>query len=519
MPPPAAAACRAPRRPRRRRARCGRPGRPASTPPAARGRSHAPTAHPRSRARSASASDARGTAHRSRSSRPGTWLFSVSPVPASRSAAAARAAAHPPGDHRGGLRLPEPVQPGGTGDRRQVHPQVDAVEQRARQPGPVAAALERAAGAGGVAGGAGARTGVGGQDQLRPAREGGRAGGPVDGDLPALQRLTQRVEHRPGELGRLVEEEHAAVRPAQRTRPDLPGPAADQRRHRRRVVRRLERRAGDQRRARRQGAGDRVDGGDLERRLLVQRRQQPRQPLGEHRLARARADRPGTGGARRRRRPRPRAAPTPARPRRRGRGPAAAAGTAAARRAAASTRDRRGASTHLGQRARRPAPRCPRRARPRRRWRPARRPGRDRRAPRPAPPAALPRMRTDRAVEPQFAEQHQLVDRLRAGTVPAAASTATASARSKPLPCLGIDAGESPMVIAGAGEAPRRRWSPPPGPGRPTAAPRRRAARRATTRGGPGRCPARPRPGHPARPTRPTDQVRASVTGTPPAGG
>ena len=65
----------------------------------------------------------------------------------------------------------------------QVDPQVDPVEQRAGQPRLVAPPLQRAARAGGVAGRARARAGVGGQHELRPAREGGRPRGPVDRHL------------------------------------------------------------------------------------------------------------------------------------------------------------------------------------------------------------------------------------------------------------------------------------------------------------------------------------------------
>ena len=54
------------------------------------------------------------------------------------------------------------------------------------------------------------------------------------------------------------------------------------------VVRGAERRDGDQPRSGRQAPGDRVDRGDLDRRRRLQRRQDRRQPLGQHRLARAR---------------------------------------------------------------------------------------------------------------------------------------------------------------------------------------------------------------------------------------
>ncbi len=72
-----------------------------------------------------------------------------------------------------------------------------------------------------------------------------------------------------------------------RARPGDAAAAADDGRDRRRVVRVLERRTADQRVPRGQQAGHRVHGGDLEGLLDRQRRQQPGEPLGEHRLARA----------------------------------------------------------------------------------------------------------------------------------------------------------------------------------------------------------------------------------------
>ena len=67
-----------------------------------------------------------------------------------------------------------------------------------------------------------------------------------------------------------------------------PDAAADERRRRRAVVRRAERRSPDRARPGTQHAGRRVHARHLERRLLVERRQQPRQPPREHRLAHAR---------------------------------------------------------------------------------------------------------------------------------------------------------------------------------------------------------------------------------------
>ena len=230
---------------------------------------------------------------------------------------------------------------------------------------------------------------------------------------------------------------------AQCPRPDLPRTAADQRRHGGRVVRRLERRPGDQRGARRQRARDRVDGGDLERGPLVQRREQAGQPLGEHGLARPRADRSSAGGARRRRPPRRHAVRPPDPRRRRGRGAEAAAGSAAA--------DVPGAapSGRPGDRPVRPAcapaaPRSGRRGPPPRRsaagtttcavpGRRGREDGRQHAADGP-----------HRAVEAQLAEEHQPVDRRRGTRCPPPPGHAAASARSKPLPCLGIDGRRQP---------------------------------------------------------------------------
>ncbi len=67
--------------------------------------------------------------------------------------------------------------------------------------------------------------------------------------------------------------------------PDPAVPAADQAGHRRGVVRRAERRHAHEPATGRQDAGDRVDARHLERRLVAEQRQDPRQPPGEHRLA------------------------------------------------------------------------------------------------------------------------------------------------------------------------------------------------------------------------------------------
>src|SRR5262249_3661983 len=98
-----------------------------------------------------------------------------------------------------------------------------------------------------------------------------------------LERLSERLEHRPRELGKLVEHQDATV-----SKRHLAGPraraAADDRGRRRRVMRCPERRRPDETSAWRQDTGDRVDARDFEGRLVVERRQDPRQPPGEHRL-------------------------------------------------------------------------------------------------------------------------------------------------------------------------------------------------------------------------------------------
>ncbi len=69
------------------------------------------------------------------------------------------------------------------------------------------------------------------------------------------------------------------------TGPDVPAAPADDRGLRRGVVRGAERRAADQRTARRQRPGDRVNGRDLQGRGRLQPRQDRGQPLGQHGFA------------------------------------------------------------------------------------------------------------------------------------------------------------------------------------------------------------------------------------------
>src|SRR6476659_5920330 len=108
-----------------------------------------------------------------------------------------------------------------------------------------------------------------------------------DKDLPVLDRLTQCFERGPLELGELVEQQHATMREARLARSE-PRPTADDRRGRRAVVRRAERRVADQRVLRINEARDRVNARDLEGLFLLEWRQDPRQAASEHRLADAR---------------------------------------------------------------------------------------------------------------------------------------------------------------------------------------------------------------------------------------
>ena len=265
-------------------------------------------------------------------------------------------------------------------------------------------------------------------------------------------------------------------------------------------------RPGHQRRPGRQRAGDRVDRGHLERGLLVQRRAAGRA------AARPASSCRRPGGPVRNRWCPPAAATSTARRPAAWPDHVAEVGRGAAAPAAAPGRARAGAPGRPGGRATsaegapRPAPRRRRPAPPRRRSPagtttcacPARgrgQHGRQHAADRP-----------HRAVEPELAEQHQAVDRRPRARRPTAASTAAASARSKPLPCFGIDAGDSPMVIRRCGKLAPGVRRPRRAPGPPTGAPPRRAARRGR-RAAPRR-PCRPRPRPSRRAPRPGPPTR-----------
>ncbi len=167
---------------------------------------------------------------------------------------------------------------------RHGHDEVEAVEQRPRElVAKGRQALRRACALGSRVAAARARAQVHGRDELKPGREDREAGGPRDRDAAVLEWLAQRLERGALELGQLVQEEHAPVREARLSRP-RPGPAADDRGHRRAVVRRAEGRPRDQRPLGRQEPGDRVDAGHLELVARLQRRQDRREAAAEHRL-------------------------------------------------------------------------------------------------------------------------------------------------------------------------------------------------------------------------------------------
>ena len=172
--------------------------------------------------------------------------------------------------------------------RRDLDGQIQPIAQRARQPIAVARHLRRRAAA--LArriAGEPARARVHRADEHEAGGEDRRARRAGDRHAPFLERLTQHLQDVAAELEHLVEEQHAVMREA-----DLAGTrlrsAADQRGVRDRVMRRAKRALGDQPRARRQQADDRVDRRDVERLVERQRRQDARHASRHHRLAGAR---------------------------------------------------------------------------------------------------------------------------------------------------------------------------------------------------------------------------------------
>ena len=131
------------------------------------------------------------------------------------------------------------------------------------------------------------------EDHLDPRVIRHRAAGSGEHDPAVVHGAAQRGQRPMIELGGLVQVEHAVVGQADRPGIRRAGTAAEQRRQRRAVVRRLKRWPAHQSRAGRQQPGHRAHRRDLQRGLLVEVGQQGRQPLREHRRAAAgRPDQP-----------------------------------------------------------------------------------------------------------------------------------------------------------------------------------------------------------------------------------
>ena len=193
-------------------------------------------------------------------------------------------------------RRPDPSALGLRGRRRRlrealgvgaldVDEEVDAVEQRAAQPPGVAGEIRLAAAAA-ARGRVAARARVGGGDEQEARREDRRALAAHDRHAAVLQRLAQRLERRPRELGQLVEEEHAVMGEAR-----LPRQRAARRRPPARTPRSCDAARGTGARPTSPRAamlpGDAVDARHLDRLGPRQRRQDRGQAPREHRLAHA----------------------------------------------------------------------------------------------------------------------------------------------------------------------------------------------------------------------------------------
>ena len=169
---------------------------------------------------------------------------------------------------------------------RHVDVDIDAVHQRAGDLADITLDLHRRALALAARAEVAARARVHRGDEREICRKGQRRGGPRDGHLFVLHRLPQDLKHAAVKLREFVEKEHAEM--CQR---DLAGlwhrAATDQPGLRDGVVRRLERAFGDEA-APAGKPGDGMDLCDLKRLFKFERRQYGREPLGEHRFARAR---------------------------------------------------------------------------------------------------------------------------------------------------------------------------------------------------------------------------------------
>ena len=132
-----------------------------------------------------------------------------------------------------------------------------------------------------------AGAGVGGQHHHPAGGVGRRLVAPGDGHLTALQRLPQRLHHVGSEQRELVEEQHAAVRTTDLARAHQSGAAAQQAGLAGVVVGCGVRRPQQQRVARLERSGQRVERRQLQGLLGREVGKQAGDPLGQRRLARA----------------------------------------------------------------------------------------------------------------------------------------------------------------------------------------------------------------------------------------
>ena len=172
----------------------------------------------------------------------------------------------------------------GRRDRRHLDPDVDAVEERPREPRLIVGDAARTAPAdmARLAGHA-AAAGIHGADELKARGKADPVVGPRDRRLAGFERLAERIEHLRREFRQLVEEEDAVMGERGLARPH-PDAAADHRRHRGRVMRAPERPPRGQP-AIADLAGDRGDHRHFEELGRRERRQDRRQPARQHRLA------------------------------------------------------------------------------------------------------------------------------------------------------------------------------------------------------------------------------------------
>ena len=163
----------------------------------------------RSRRRAAGPRGSRRAAPARRVSRPSMSPLQSTPVPARRWPLALAGGDHPRAHRRARRGAPRAVPPARRRHGLHLADEVDAVQQRAAEPPLVAAPLDLGAAA--AIRRARARAAVARRHEDRVGRELERALPAHDLHAALLERLAQRLERDPRELGQLVEEQHAAV--------------------------------------------------------------------------------------------------------------------------------------------------------------------------------------------------------------------------------------------------------------------------------------------------------------------